>query len=211
MGQTCTKHNSSSLGPEPFVHKLYIARLWHGNLTAVMDFACAKGPSIVTDGFDMVVIRTSATNGSMSLWGGDFEPRVPLLCWLKTFATWDCVVGNVGCAFSFISCYTWHTAYSWGNTHSPSVNSRNVVCTFWSVDLADLLFIGGLDWPADLNLMFLIFWVTLVIPQSLLIFPGFLTRWFPAPPNSESVLSCIWEGMCWLFGRLCRNFSQSEL
>jgi len=35
-----------------------------------MDFACAKGPSIVADGFDMVIIRTSAINGSMSSWGG---------------------------------------------------------------------------------------------------------------------------------------------
>lgn len=35
---------------------------------AVMDFACAKGPSIVADGFDMFIVRTFATNGSMSFW-----------------------------------------------------------------------------------------------------------------------------------------------
>jgi len=45
-----------------------------------MDFACAKGPSIVTDGFDMVVIRTSATNGSMSLWGGGETLNPECLC-----------------------------------------------------------------------------------------------------------------------------------
>ena len=139
--ETCTKRSSSSLGPEPFVHN-HIARLWHVNLIALLDFACAKGPSIVADGFDMVIIRTGATNGSMSLWGGGlwFEPRVALLCWLRTFATWDCVVvGNVGCAVSFNSCYTWHTPYSWGNTHRRNVNSRNVVCTVWSVGLAFFL------------------------------------------------------------------------
>ena len=81
-----------------------------------MDFACAEGPSIMVDGFDMVIIRTSATNGSMSLWGEGqklwFEPRVALFFWLRIFATWDCVVGNVGCALSFNSCYTWHSPYS---------------------------------------------------------------------------------------------------
>jgi hypothetical protein len=55
------------------VHKNYIALLGHGNLIAVMDMACTKGPCIVADGFDMVMIRTSATNGSMSCVGGGFQ------------------------------------------------------------------------------------------------------------------------------------------
>jgi len=130
--QTCTKHSSSSLGPEPFAHKKYIARLWHGNLTAILDFACAKGPSIVADSFDMVIICHCEGGG---LW---FEPRVPLFCWVRTFVTWDCVVvGNVVCALSFNSCYIWHTAYIWGYTHGGfilHVRSTNSMCILSSLN-----------------------------------------------------------------------------
>ena len=89
----------------------------------------------MADGFDMVIIRTSAINGSMSLWRGaetlvstfGLNPEW-LFFWLRIFATLDCVaVGNVGCALSFNSCHTWHSPYRRGNTHSLSVKSRNVV------------------------------------------------------------------------------------
>jgi len=168
--ENCTRHNSSFLGPEPFMHKNYIARLWHGNLTAVLDFACAKGPSIVADGFDMVVIRTSATNGSVSLWGGGFGLNPECLCcvgWgrlqIGIVLLWGMcavlfrlirVTGGIELTAEEIhtSCYSWHRAYSWGNTHSHSLNSRNVVHTVRAVGLAGRLFVGGLDWPADLSL-----------------------------------------------------------
>jgi hypothetical protein len=38
-------------------------------LIAVMEFACVKGPSIVADGFDIVIKRNYATNSSVSLGG----------------------------------------------------------------------------------------------------------------------------------------------
>jgi hypothetical protein len=153
--ETCTKHVSSSLGPEPFVRKNCIAGVWRGNRIAVMDFACAKGPSTAADGFDMVIIRPSATNGSVSLWGGGrifgfnfwFDPEWLLffslslsLC-LRIFATWDCVaVGPVGFVLFFNSCFTRrHSPYSWGNAHTLSMNTRNVVHTVWSVGLAFFL------------------------------------------------------------------------